>query len=226
VAILVPLKSGSGAALGQAMVNAAHVALDVANAPALDALDTGGTPAGAADAARMAIQHGDRLIIGPLTAGETAAVAPIAKAAGVPVLAFTSDPARAEPGVWTMGLTPAQQINRLVGANLGQGKRRFAAALPNNPFGDALAQALTADPALRQQLHRPVGGDEGYLRIRQPARPDRCAGEGGAGQRRCRRPPAGCRRRQAGDPAATFRRAAAGGGRRDSARHDRAAAVL
>ena len=144
VALLVPLKTGSAAPLGQAMVNAAHVALDVPNAPVLETFDTGATPAGAEEAARQAIQHGARLIIGPLTAADTAAVAPIAKAAGVPVLAFTSDPARSEPGVWTMGLTPAQQVDRLVAAAQAQGKRTFAAALPNNPFGDALARALTA----------------------------------------------------------------------------------
>jgi ABC-type branched-subunit amino acid transport system substrate-binding protein len=147
VAILVPLKSGSAAPLGLAMVNAAHVALDVPNAPTLDALDTGGTPAGAADAARQAIQNGAKLIIGPLTAAETSAVAPLAKAAGVPVLAFTSDVTRAQAGIWTMGLTPAQQISRLVSAAQADGKTRFAAALPNNPFGDALADALRATTA-------------------------------------------------------------------------------
>jgi ABC-type branched-subunit amino acid transport system substrate-binding protein len=147
VALLVPLTSGSSASLGQAMVNAARIALDAPGAPSLDPIDTGSTPAAAAEAARTAIQHGDRLIIGPLTAPDTAAVAPIAKAANVPVLAFTSDPARAEPGVWVLGLTPAQQLRRLVFALQAEGHQKFAAALPRNALGDALAQALTSSLA-------------------------------------------------------------------------------
>ena len=45
------------------------------------------TPYIGADAAKLAIAAGTGLLLGPLTTGETAAVAPLAKAAGVPVLA-------------------------------------------------------------------------------------------------------------------------------------------
>jgi hypothetical protein len=59
------------------------------------------------------------------------------------VLAFTNDPAQSQPGVWVIGITPDQQIRRLVAAAQGQGKTQFAALLPNTDFGKALAKALT-----------------------------------------------------------------------------------
>jgi ABC-type branched-subunit amino acid transport system substrate-binding protein len=140
--MLVPL-SGDNAARGQALVQAAKLALGDPPALALDVRDTGGTAAGAAAAAQAAIAGGARLIIGPLTSGETAAVAGPARAANVPVLAFTNDPSRAQPGVWTLGITPAQQVRRLVGAVSAEGKTRFAAVLPETGFGQAMAVALT-----------------------------------------------------------------------------------
>lgn len=140
------------------MLNAAKLALDVPGAPPLDVRDTGGTPAGAGSAAQQAIAAGDRMILGPLTAAETAAVAGPAQAAGVPVLAFTSDPAQARPGVWTLGLTPGQQVQRLVAAAQAKGKTRFAALLPDNEYGHVMATAFIAaatasgapEPAIRQ----------------------------------------------------------------------------
>jgi hypothetical protein len=141
VAILAPL-SGPNAERGQALVRAAQVALAVPDSPKLDVHDTGGTAEGAAAAAQAAIAAGAGIIIGPLTAAETSGAAGPAHAAGVPVLAFTNDPAQAKPGVWTLGITPLQQVRRLVGAMTAQGKTRFAAALPANEFGQAMSAAL------------------------------------------------------------------------------------
>lgn len=142
VALLVPL-SGPDAAFGQVLQQAAQLALDVPGAPALDVKDTGGTPQGAAAAAQAAIHDGAGIIIGPLLSAETAAVAPIARAANVAVLAFTNDPSQAQPGVWTLGITPRQQVRRLVAAVQAQGRTQLAALLPDSGFGRALAQALT-----------------------------------------------------------------------------------
>jgi hypothetical protein len=125
------------------MQQAAELALAVPNSPQLDVKDTGGTPAGAAAAAQAALAAGDGLILGPLTSLETAAVAPLARTAGVAVLAFTNDPAQAQPGVWTLGITPGQQVRRLVAAAQGQGKTQIAALLPDNEFGRAMSDALT-----------------------------------------------------------------------------------
>ncbi len=147
VTILLPL-TGSTAEIGQAMLRAAQLSLDQPGAPPLDARDTKGTPAGAAEAAKLAIAAGTGMVLGPLTAGETAAVAPLAKAAGIPVLAFTSDASLAQPGVWTLGITPAQQVRRLVLAAQTEGRSRVAAVLPSNAFGDAMASGVAAAAGL------------------------------------------------------------------------------
>jgi hypothetical protein len=141
VAILLPL-SGARADIGQAMLRAAQLALDGPGAPPLDPKDTAGTPQGAAAAAQQAIAEGVGLILGPLTSPETAAVAPIARSANVAMLAFTNDPSQAQPGVWTLGITPGQQVRRLVAAAQVQGRSQFAALLPDNDFGHAMGQAL------------------------------------------------------------------------------------
>lgn len=141
VAILLPL-TGPRADLGQAMLKAAQLAVEAPGAPTLDARDTGGNPDGAAAAARDAVAAGDRLILGPLTSTETAAVTPIAQSSNIEVLSFTNDPAQARPGVWTLGITPGQQVRRLVSAAQSDGKSRFAGLLPDDNFGRALADAL------------------------------------------------------------------------------------
>ncbi len=157
VAALLPL-TGQNASVGQAMQQAIQLVLAQPGSPPLDVRDTGGTAAGAASAARAALAGGDGLILGPLTAAETAAVAPIAQAAAVPVLAFTSDSAQARPGVWPLGVTPEQQVRRLVGAVQAEGKTRIAAVLPQNAFGDALANGL-AQAAGEAQVRRYAPAD-------------------------------------------------------------------
>lgn len=142
VAILLPL-TGRMADIGKPMLDAAQLALAVPGSPDLMVKDTGGTPDGAAKAAQEAIQDGAKMILGPVTSAETALVAPIARQAGVPVLAFTNDHAQAQPGVWVLGITPGQQVRRLFGAVQLAGKGQVAGLLPDNDFGKAMADELT-----------------------------------------------------------------------------------
>ena len=141
IAILLPL-SGPMAGLGGPMLQAAQLALSLPGSPILDVHDTGGDPQRAAQAAQAAVLAGDKLILGPLTAPETATVGAVASASQVGVLAFTSDPAVAAPGVWTMGLTPGQQVRRLVAAARDDGRQHIAAILPQGALGDAMQTAL------------------------------------------------------------------------------------
>lgn len=148
VGVLLPL-SGRLADIGQPMLRAVQLALSAQGAPRLISADTLGTPAGAEGAARTVLGGGAGLILGPLTASQTGAVAPIAGAAAIPVLAFTNTAAAARPGVWILGITPDQQVDRLVGYAVAQGRSRFAALLPDTEFGNALARALMKAAAAR-----------------------------------------------------------------------------
>ncbi|MBW4025170.1 MAG: ABC transporter substrate-binding protein [Proteobacteria bacterium] len=158
IALLAPL-TGVDAAIGPSLVNAARLGLGTGTVPPLDVIDTGSTPRGAAAAAEQAIGAGDRLILGPLTARETAEVAPIAAAAHVEVLAFTSDTAVAGPALWTLGITPAQQVEALVRAADTAGRGRFAGLLPLDPLGEAMDRALrAAEPSAPVRLYADFTG--------------------------------------------------------------------
>ena len=144
VALLLPL-SGQMAPIGQVLQNAAKLAYTGNSGPPLDIRDTGGTPAGAAAAAQAALAAGDGLILGPLTSGEARAVQPLAQAAGVNDLAFTNDGTLAAPGFWPMGITPTQQVHRIVQAAQQAGRTQVAALLPDTQFGHSLGDALQSE---------------------------------------------------------------------------------
>ncbi len=141
VGILLPF-SGGNAALGQAMLKSAQLALSAPGSPVLDPQDTGDAPDAAAKAAQAAIDAGDGILLGPLTSPDTTAASPIARGAGVPMLAFTSDVTQAQPGVWVLGVTPQQQVRRLVFAAKAEGRSHIAALLPDNALGNAMAASL------------------------------------------------------------------------------------
>ncbi len=145
VGLLLPL-TGSNRPLGEAMLNAAQLALFDQGDRQVELLprDTGGTAAGAAAAARSALADGARALAGPLTLGETAAAGAAARAAGTPMLAFTSDAAQAGGGVWVLGLTPADQVDRMAGAAATAGARSFGLLAPDDEFGRRVATALRA----------------------------------------------------------------------------------
>lgn len=143
VALLVPL-SGRAAAVGQAIVNAAEMALFELSGPGFQLVvkDTGGTPEGAAAAAQEAVLEGAQLILGPLFATSARAAAPVALGGVVPLLSFSNDVTLAQDGVFVLGITPDSQIDRVVGYAVSQGRTRFALLAPENSYGQASLVAL------------------------------------------------------------------------------------
>lgn len=142
VGLLLPL-SGQHAALGQSMRRAAEMALfDAGNDQfALVIEDTEG-PGGAVAAAQAVIADGARLILGPLFAQQVMQVAPIARAAAVPVISFSTDHSVAGDNVYVMGILPELQIERVVSFAVSRGYPRIAALLPNSTYGRTIAAAL------------------------------------------------------------------------------------
>jgi branched-chain amino acid transport system substrate-binding protein len=100
VALLVPL-SGPAQSLGEDMLQAAQMALfDVGeNEVVLLPRDTGGTPEGAATAARAALRDGANLIVGPLYRAEVPAVTNAARVAHAAATPVAADPIAAAPGL-------------------------------------------------------------------------------------------------------------------------------
>ena len=143
MALLVPL-SGANAELGQAMLDAAQLALFESGGDRLILVprDTGGNAAGAAGAARAVIGDGARLILGPLLAPEVEAVKPIAQDAHLNVIAFSTVTNLAGGNTFLMGFLPRQEVVREVGYARERGLARFAALAPNSPYGHLMADAL------------------------------------------------------------------------------------
>lgn len=71
-------------------------------------------PERAALAAQASIDDDARMIIGPVFATSVEAVAPVARAQGVPVLALSNNPAVAQEGVWLLGVSFAQRAYRVL----------------------------------------------------------------------------------------------------------------
>lgn len=143
VALLVPL-SGANAELGQALLDAAQLALFESGADRMILVprDTAGNAAGAAGAARAVIGDGARLILGPLLAPEVEAVKPIAQEAHINVIAFSTVTTLAGGDTFLMGFLPRQEVVREVGYARERGLARFAALAPNSPYGHLMADAL------------------------------------------------------------------------------------
>ncbi|HKT16348.1 MAG TPA: penicillin-binding protein activator, partial [Allosphingosinicella sp.] len=124
----------------------------IANAANLALLDTGGSriritvydtaKGGALAAANDTIADGNGLFLGPLLAEDARAVAPVARRAHVPVIAFSNDSSVAGNGVYLMGFTPSQSIGRAVSYAQGRGLQRFAALIPPGVYGRRASQAM------------------------------------------------------------------------------------
>ncbi|NIJ35811.1 ABC-type branched-subunit amino acid transport system substrate-binding protein [Sphingopyxis panaciterrae] len=142
VALLVP-ETGPNADVGMAIANATTMALLDSRTEKVR-ITTYDTALGAAAAARQAVADGNKLILGPLLSEDVAAVAPIARAAKVPVLSFSNDSSVAGNGVFIMGFVPGQSVERVVAFARGKGHVRFGALVPKNVYGDRSAAAFRA----------------------------------------------------------------------------------
>ncbi|MGA8380986.1 MAG: penicillin-binding protein activator [Stellaceae bacterium] len=173
VALLVPL-SGPNAGLGQAILNAAQLALFETGGDRLTLVprDTRGTPGGAADAARAALADGVSLILGPLLAAEVEAVTPIARDAHVDVIAFSTVTDLAGGNTFLMGFLPGQEVVREVAYARQRGIARFAALAPDTAYGhlmvDTLRQSVpSTDGRVAQVAFYGAGGGDASVAIQR-----------------------------------------------------------
>jgi ABC-type branched-subunit amino acid transport system substrate-binding protein len=149
-----PLSAAGNAGLAaQSMKNAAELALSEFSNPNLQLLvkDDAGTAPGAQQAAQQAIGEGAEIVLGPLFAHSVGAAAQIARARGVPVIAFSTDANVASNGVYLLSFLPESDVDRVVEYATSNGKRSFAALLPDNAYGSVV------DAEFRQIVARKGG---------------------------------------------------------------------
>jgi branched-chain amino acid transport system substrate-binding protein len=145
VALILPLTAqGNAGSTALSMRNAAEMALAEFNNPDIQLLvkDDGGTAGGAQQATEQALAEGAEIILGPLFAQSVSAAGQVARALGVPVMAFSTDAGVAAPGVYLLSFLPESEVNRVIAHAIQQGKRSFAALIPDNAYGSVVEAAF------------------------------------------------------------------------------------
>lgn len=147
VALLLPFSASSEAAqkVASAMFDAAQLAAFDAGDDRylLIPKDTRGTPDGAAAAARSALADGAEMILGPLFSELTEAAAPVARAADVPMIAFSSDLRVAGDGVYLLSFPPELEIERVTDYALSQNITRFGVLAPLGNYGSRVSGSFS-----------------------------------------------------------------------------------
>jgi branched-chain amino acid transport system substrate-binding protein len=152
VALILPLSAGGNAGIAaQSMKNAAEMALAEFNSPNIQLLlkDDAGTAGGAQQVAQQAIEEGAEIILGPLFAHSVSAVGAVARGRGIPVIAYSTDVSVAARGVYLLSFLPETDVNRIVEYATANGKRSFAAMLPDNAYGTVVEGAFKQAVARR-----------------------------------------------------------------------------
>jgi branched-chain amino acid transport system substrate-binding protein len=151
VGLILPLSaSGNAGVAGVAMRNAAEMALAEFNVADLQLLlkDDGGSAPGAQQAAQQALDEGAQIILGPIFAHSVSPVGRLARSRNVPVIAFSTDANVATRGVYLLSFLPESDVDRIVSYAVSQGKRSFAAVIPDNAYG------TVAEAAFKQAVGR------------------------------------------------------------------------
>ncbi len=145
VGLLVP---GGGSSdrqtLARNIENAARLAVNDLQGVQLDlrVYQTAGDPARAAAVATQAVNDGARILLGPLFADATRAVAPVAAQAGVNVLSFSNNPTVAGGNVFLLGAMFENTATRLLAFAASRGKGRVMIVSERNEAGEVAERAI------------------------------------------------------------------------------------
>jgi ABC-type branched-subunit amino acid transport system substrate-binding protein len=146
VGIILPFSSGSAGtrALAASMLKAAELAMfESGNRNILlMTADEGNGGAATAKAAQQLLDQGAEVIVGPLFGPSVAAVTPIARDRGVPVLAFSTEKTVAGNGAYLLSFLPQGEVRRVVSFAAANGHSQFAALLPESPYGEVTGSAF------------------------------------------------------------------------------------
>ena len=144
IGLIVPLTQASGpSVVGASLRNAAQLAYADSGVNDVSILvkDDRSTPAAAAAAAQAAINEGAEIILGPVFAADVKEAGRVARAAGRPVIAFSTDASAATAGTYLLSFLVDSYVERIVDFAAQRGKKSIAALIPENDYGTlALAQ--------------------------------------------------------------------------------------
>jgi branched-chain amino acid transport system substrate-binding protein len=144
VGMILPLtQNGAPSPVGASMRNAAQLAVEEFAGPSITLMiqDDRSTPEGAAQTAQAELGAGAQLLLGPVYANDVRQAASVARAAGKPMIAFSTDASTAQPGVYLLSFLIEGYVDRIVQFAASRGKKAFAVMAPQSDYGNvAVAQ--------------------------------------------------------------------------------------
>ena len=81
------------------------------------------------------------LVIGPFRREILLNIKPIAKTKFIPILTFSNDISLIENNIWSLGLSPEEQVESVISCALSNGYKNFGIIAPNNLYGRILTNA-------------------------------------------------------------------------------------
>ena len=139
VGLILPLtQNGQPSSVGVAMGNAAQLAVEESglNDVTMMIVDDHGTPDGAAQAGQQIVGAGAEVILGPLLAADVREVGRVAKAAGRPVIAFSTDESVAQPGVYLLSFLIESYADKAAEFAVSNGKKNLAVLAPQSDYAN------------------------------------------------------------------------------------------
>ncbi len=144
IGVLLPL-SGQHADLGQAMLQAAQMALFDAGYENFEMLprDTA-AEGGARAAAQQVVSSGAELVLGPVFSADVQAAKSVVQGAGVNMIAYSTDWGLAGGNTFIMGFMPFDQVERITQYAARQNLGRVGVIAPSSDYGRVVVSAFDA----------------------------------------------------------------------------------
>lgn len=147
IALILPLSAANGQAAAMSLRNAAELAVQDFSGGTNSNIqilirDDKGTPEGAREATQSALAAGAELVLGPLFAPNVQAAATVTRAAGKPMIAFSSDAGVGGRNVFLLSFLPQTDVQRVIGFAGTRGKRSIGALIPQTPYGAVVEAEL------------------------------------------------------------------------------------
>ncbi len=153
VALILPLtgQNGQPSAVGQSLRKAAELAYADSGGNSLTILvkDDHSSPDAARAAAEAAMGDGAELVIGPLFAPDVREVSRVVRAAGKPMIAFSTDTSAASHGTYLLSFLVESYVDRIIDFAASKGKKSIAALIPDSDYGRLAEAEFQAEAAKR-----------------------------------------------------------------------------
>lgn len=144
IAVMLPL-TGKSANTGLSLKKAAEIALFSTNNKnlILQFYDTNNSPTGIYGLGKTVISERADVIVGPLFGSDTKEISSLARSYDTPILSFSNDEIALDGSyVYSMNYLLSQEIDRIIGFAVSNGKKRIAFIIPDGDYERIMSDAI------------------------------------------------------------------------------------